>query len=169
MSGSLVLVDSDTASSSSSISLTGMDSTYDVYVATIDNLLHSAASYDYVRFTVGGVADVSANYDSAMKVIRTAGAYYNGSYTNATFAYLAPYQKSTTAQDQTNAIFYIFNSQNHVEHTFATMEETSKGTSLFGSQGFVVLKENQVTDGINFSPSTGNYVSGNFKLYGIKK
>ena len=35
MAGSLILIDSDTASSSSSISLTGMDSTYDVYMATI--------------------------------------------------------------------------------------------------------------------------------------
>ena len=169
MSGSLILIDSDTASSSSSISLTGMDSTYDVYVATIEGVTHSATAYDYIRFTVGGSADTSANYDSAGKVLRTAGAYYNMAYTNQTFTYLSPYQKSTTAQDQTNATFYIFNSQNSSEYTYATFEETSKGTSLFGVQGGMVLTETQITDGINFSPSAGNYPAGEFKLYGLKK
>jgi hypothetical protein len=169
MAGSLVLIDSDTASSSSSISLTGMTSTYDVYFATIEKVVHSASSYDYVRFTASGSADTSANYDSAMKVLRTAGVDYNGAYTNQTFAYLSPYTKSTTAEDQTNATFYIFNSQNSSEYTFATFEESSKGTSLFGSQGSMVLTVAQTTDGIDFSPSTGNYSSGEFKLYGLKK
>jgi len=171
MAGSLILIDSDTASSSSSISLTGMDSTYDVYVATIENLLHSASAYDYVRFTVSGSADTSANYDSAMKVLRANAVFYNGAYTNQTFTYLSPYQKGTNTGSQTNATFYIFNSQNSSEYTFATFEESSLGTSgaSVGSQGGMVLTVAQTTDGINFSPSAGNYSSGDFKLYGLKK
>ena len=171
MSGSLILIDSDTASSSSSISLTGMDSTFDVYVATIENLLHSEGAYDYVRFTVGGSADTSANYDSAMKVFRANGVFYNGAYTNQTFTYLSPYKKGTNTGSQTNATFYIYNSQNSSEYTFATFEESSLGTSgaLTGSQGGMVLTETQITDGINFSPDAGNYPSGEFKLFGLKK
>ena len=169
MSGSLILIDSETASSSSSISLTGMSSTFDVYMATIEGVTHSQASYDYVRFTVGGSADTSANYDSAGKVLRTQGAFHNQVQTNATFGYLSPYEKSTTAQDQTNATIYIFNSQNSGEYTFATFDETSKGTQVFGVQGGMVLAEAQITDGINFSPSAGNYPAGDFKLYGLKK
>tara|TARA_R100001460_G_scaffold108013_1_gene157948 strand:+ start:51 stop:566 length:516 start_codon:yes stop_codon:yes gene_type:complete len=171
MAGSLILIDSDTASSSSSISLTGMDSTYDVYVAIIENVTYSASAYDYIRFTVGGYADTSANYDSVMKVLRGNGAFYNGAYSNQTFTYLSPYQKGTNTGSQTNATFYIFNSQNSSEYTFATFEESFIGTSgaITGSQGGMVLTETQITDGINFSPSAGNYPSGEFLLYGLKK
>tara|TARA_R110002020_G_scaffold445821_2_gene657763 strand:- start:3 stop:512 length:510 start_codon:yes stop_codon:yes gene_type:complete len=169
MSGSLILIDSEIASSSSSISLTGMSSTFDVYMATIEGVTHSQASYDYVRFTVSGSADTSANYSSAGKVLRTAGAFFNQTQTNATFGYLSPYQKETTAQDQTNATIYIFNSQNSGQFTFATFEETSKGTQVFGVQGGMVLTETQITDGINFTPSAGNYSAGDFKLYGLRK
>ena len=169
MSGSLVLIDSDTASSSSSISLTGMTSDYDVYIAQISAVTHSAAAYDYIRFTTSGTADTSSNYDASMRVVRSNGTFFSGTYSNQSFTYLSPYQKSTTAQDQTNAIFYIFNASNSSEYTSATFEETSQGTNLFGSKGAMTLTVAQATDGINFSPSAGNYSSGEFKLFALNK
>ena len=93
MSGSLILIDSETASSSSSISLTGMDSTYDVYVATISGAKHSANAYDYFRLTANGTPVTSANYRAGGQVLRTAGVYYDMSQINATFVYLSPYKK----------------------------------------------------------------------------
>lgn len=169
MSGSLILIDSETASSSPSISLTGMDSTYDVYMATISGAKHSANAYDYFRLTAGGTPVTSANYRAGGQVLRTAGAYYNMSQINATFVYLSPYTKSTTAGDQTNAVIYIFGSQVSDKRTYATFEETSKGTSLFGVNGGMQLNIAEVHDGVNFSVNTGNYTTGEFKLFGLKK
>lgn len=172
MPGSLILIDSDTASSSTSISLTGMTSEYSVYMAIVYGVTHSQSAYDLLRFTVGGNPDVSTNYDSQGKIIRTQGAFFNqggGGYTNAAYGWMSPYEKSTTAQDQTATRIHIFNSQNASGYTFATIEETSKGTQVFGLQGGMVLKENQITDGINFHPNLGNYPTGTFKLYGLKK
>ena len=74
MAGSLVLIDSDTASTSGSITLTGMTSAYDVYMVTVNNVfpvndnvyLHarftesggSGTSQDpYIEYTLGGYAN----------------------------------------------------------------------------------------------------------------
>ena len=68
MAGSLVLVDSETASSSASISLTGIDSTYDVYMATwVDVVSANDNVAMYVRVTKSGSADTTSNYDLAFK------------------------------------------------------------------------------------------------------
>ena len=65
MAGSLILVDSETASSSASISLTGIDSTYDVYQVVISNLECATDVQDvFLRFTVSGSADSSSNYEN---------------------------------------------------------------------------------------------------------
>ena len=42
MAGSLVLVDSDTASNSASVSLTGISSTYDVYLCVLNGITPTA-------------------------------------------------------------------------------------------------------------------------------
>lgn len=172
MAGDLILISKATASDSTSISLTGMSSTYDFYVAKISGVTHSTTAYDYVRFTVGGSVDTSANYDSTIRTLRTAAGDGSNSYANQTFIYTVPYEKDTGAGSSTNATIHIFDSQLSTEYTYCTvMESSSYGTVGGGNsgQGAGILKEDQVTDGINFSPSAGNYPKGEFRLYGYNK
>ena len=116
MPGSLILIDSDTASSSSSISLTGMSSTYDVYVATIENLTHSAAAYDYVRFTVSGSADTSSSYDRAYKNLRADTSFGDITSTNQTSIDLGT--TGTASNESMNLTQYLFNFHNASEYSF---------------------------------------------------
>ena len=63
MPGSLILIDSETASDGSEIKLTGMTSTYDVYKAVLWNVKPATdEAYLIARFTVSGTSDDSANY-----------------------------------------------------------------------------------------------------------
>ena len=66
MSGSLVKIQEVTVTSSTaSVSLTGIDTTYDVYKLIINNLVPSADDAPLFRVTKSGVAQADANYDYA--------------------------------------------------------------------------------------------------------
>ena len=57
MSNSLILIDSDTASNSASISLTGISSTYDVYLCVLSGITPTADANFNMRVTTSCTAD----------------------------------------------------------------------------------------------------------------
>ena len=57
MAGSLVLIDSETASDSASISLTGISSTYDVYLCVLNGITPTADANFNMRVTTSGSPD----------------------------------------------------------------------------------------------------------------
>ena len=57
MAGSLILIDSDTASNSASVSLTGISSTYDVYLCVLNGITPTADANFNMRTTTSGSAD----------------------------------------------------------------------------------------------------------------
>ena len=73
MAGSLVLVDSETVSSGvSAVTLTGIDSTYDVYMITVNNVVPiTDGATPIFRVTKSGTAQSDAEYDYAVKQLRT--------------------------------------------------------------------------------------------------
>ena len=171
MAGSLILVDSETASNSSSITLTGMNSTYDVYMVTINKVFPVNDNvYLKTRFTESGTANTTSNYDSAYKNMYSSGTSNSG-YTNQSSFYMNNNYIGTGTQEQLNAVCYIFNSQNSGEYTFLTQETISRGHtySLWGNQGGGVFTVSSTVDGINFFMDSGDISSGEFKLYGLKK
>ena len=71
MAGSLVKIAETTVSSAvASVTLTGIDSTYDVYMVRFNNVApETDATNLRVRFTESGTPDsTSANYDRAKKI-----------------------------------------------------------------------------------------------------
>tara|TARA_Y100000114_G_scaffold96429_1_gene89747 strand:+ start:19 stop:534 length:516 start_codon:yes stop_codon:yes gene_type:complete len=171
MAGSLILVDSDTASNSASITLSNMSSTYDVYKVTVNKLLPVNDNvYVRARFTESGTPNTTSNYDHAYKNMYSS-AFSNSNYPNRTFFYMANNYIGTGTQEQFNAVCYIFNSQASDEYTFITNENISRGHtySLWSNQGGGVFTVASVVDGIEFSLDSGNISSGEFKLYGLKK
>ncbi len=172
MAGSLVLIDSDTASASGSITLTGMTSDFNVYMVTLNKVFPVNDNvYLHARFTESGTANTTSNYDSAYTNLKDTDAFNNSSYTNRSNFYVGNNYIGTGTQEQLNAVCYIFNSQESGEYTFITQDTVSAGHTytVWGNQGGGVFTVTSTVDGIHFYMDSGNISSGEFKLYGLKK
>ena len=172
MAGSLIKIDEEIVTSAvASVTLTGMNSTYDVYMVTINKVFPVNDNvYLRTRFTESGTANSTANYDSAYKNLNTT-SFSNSSYTNQSSFYMTNNYIGTGTQEQLNAVCYIFNSQDSAEYTFLTQETISRGHthSVWGNQGGGVLTVTSTVDGINYFMDGGDISSGEFKLYALKK
>ena len=175
MAGSLIKIDEEIVTSAvASVSLLGIDSTYDVYQVVLSNI---ATDTDNVfletRVTVSGTPDTSANYDIAYQKFRTDTDFSNGYQTNLTGMLYTPFDRLGTAGNENgNAIMYLFNFNNASEYSFLTVESTmrDRGGTLVGEQGGAVHTVAQACDGLNFDMSSGNIDTGStFTLYGLKK
>ena len=93
MAGSLIKIDEEIVTSAvASVTLTGIDSTYDVYKVVLSNVQpETDAQKLEIRFTVSGTPDTSSNYDKAQKVFTTDTSFGNQSSSN---------QSSINALDQ---------------------------------------------------------------------
>jgi len=171
MAGSLIKIDEEIVTTATpSVTLTGIDSTYDVYMVRINNVTGATdGAYVRTRFTVSGTADTSSNYDRAAKELRANTTFGNSAQTNQDGFNFVTTGNGTSETSQ--IVFYLFNFNNASEYSFATFEETTfdSTNTLKGRQGGGVLTVAQATDGINFFMSSGNITSGSFVLYGLKK
>ena len=85
MSGSLKLIDEEVVSSNTAtVSLTGINSTYDVYKVVISGVKVSSDDAISIRVTKSGSADDSANYDEAKLYIKADASSTNGGAENQT-------------------------------------------------------------------------------------
>ena len=86
MAGSLIKIDEEIVSSAvASVTLTGIDSTYDVYVVRYNNVTGTIDNQGFrTRVTVSGAADSTANYDVTYKRLRSDTTFDNISATNET-------------------------------------------------------------------------------------
>ena len=172
MAGSLIKIDEEIVSSAvASVTLTGIDSTYDVYMVKYNNLTTDTDNRQVrLRFTVSGSADTSANYDRATKGLRSNNPFANVANTN--YAEFRHNAIGTGTSETSNGILYLFNFNNASEYSFYTVEETmvSLVPEARGIQGGGVLTVAQATDGVYFFlESSANYTAGTFTLYGLKK
>jgi len=171
MAGSLIKIAETTVSSATaSVDLTGIDSTYDVYMVSFNNALPSVDSQLSARVLESGTANSTANYDYAAKNLSTSG-FENKSGTNGT-----SWSQLTTTQDNAvgnaNGVFYLYNFNNSSEYSFLTYEEAhiqASSNTLRGVQGGGVFTSNSSCNGIRIFFLSGNIVSGTFTLYGLKK
>ena len=86
MAGSLIKIDEEIVTSAvASVTLTGIDSTYDVYMVKYNNYKPATDTQVFkFRFTEGGTPNTTANYDMAEKVLTADVAFGNLYYTNQT-------------------------------------------------------------------------------------
>ena len=170
MAGSLILVDSDTASNSAIISLTGIDSTYNVYVCHLIGITPTADANFNMRVTTGGTADSDSEYDTASEILKESATFGNTSDTDEA-QWRINSTVGTDTGEQTNHNIYLFNFNNASEYSFYTNESVKLNASgsMEGYQGGGVHTVAEANDGVNFFFTSGNIESGSFKLYGIKK
>jgi len=166
----LVQVATNTVTSAvASVTLTGIDSD-DVYMVAISNVTGTTEPNAInIRFTVGGTADTSANYDWAHKVIRTSSAFGNQSNTNQT-AINGLDSTGTSTSETVNAVYYFYNFNNASEFSFMTYEASaiSSSAELNARQGGGLLTVEQATNGVQFFMSNNNIeVGSQFTLYKV--
>ena len=179
--GALTLLQTQTASSSSTISFTSnIDSTYKEYVFKFINI-HPAT--DDTHFTVNFSADSGSNYN----VTKTASLFVSQHAENAGFAGLS-YQGSIDSEQSTSAqqlcfglgnyndenmcgTLHLFDpsSTTYVKNFFSECDSPSHDTSPEQTHVFVSGYGNTTSaiDAVQFAMSSGNIDSGVIKLYGI--
>ncbi len=170
MAGSLILVDSDTASNSASVSLTGIDSTYDVYVCHLIGITPTADANFNMRVTTGGTPDSDSEYDKASRILKANTSPGTTSDTDEAQWRINSTVGTDTAE-QTNHTIWLFNFNNSSEYSFYTNESMKLNASgiLEGYQGGGNHTVAEANDGVNFFFTSGNIESGEFKMYGLKK
>jgi hypothetical protein len=181
MAGSLVKISEETVTSAvASVTLTGIDSTYDVYKVVYSNLVSATdasigSNFFQARFTESGTPNSTANYDRASKTLNSDTTFANNAATNETQFYPSNQGVGTGTGEATNGILYIFNANNSSEYTFYTMEQASFTylEHLRGQQGGGVFTVTSAVNGIQFfngtvGASTENFAGGIFTLYGLK-
>ena len=174
MAGSLIKIAETTVSSAvASVSLTGIDSTYDVYMVAFSNIFASANDDMQIRVTTSGTADSDSEYDWASKDLKTSGGFGNSYATNQNNIDFSA-GIGTSGTNSHNGILYLFNFNNSSEYSFITHENVTtrddSSDELFGFQGGAVHTVAEANDGVQFFLTGGNNIaSGTFSLYGIKK
>jgi hypothetical protein len=174
-----VLIQSQTASSSASISFTsGLDSTYDEYMFVFINI-HAASNGARLEFQVStdggssyGVAITSTYFDARHKENDTdAGLSYQPSID---LAQSTSYQALNRGMginndDSHSGVLRLFapSSTTYVKHFYGTCNHVEHGTTSMN--GFVAgyVNSTSAVDAINFKCSSGNIDAGTIKLYGV--
>ena len=161
--GAFVLVDEVNASSSDTVELTGMDSTYKSYMIVASNLVMS--TNQDLTFTIeqGGSYLTTGYYGN-----RTARYSASTSPTNTGIENSASFQFTQSNPRYDSFVMYIFDpaaasqsTQWIIFHTGWT-SGVSYQTFSNGAQTTAAA-----TTAIKFDASSATYTSGNFKLYGI--
>ena len=171
MAGSLVKIDEEIVTSAvASVTLTGIDSTYDVYQLVISNFEQSSNQSIVMRVTESGTDNDTANYDYAFEYLKSATAFGTLSNTNQTSSFLTATVGSTTNYSG-NVNAYLFNFNNASEYSFFTVESTHNetGGTVVGLQGGGVFTSSSSCDGVYIFGSSSYNFTGNFTLYGLKK
>ena len=174
--GNLVLISTETASSSSTITFaSGIDSTYKEYIFKYYDIHPSAGVRLAVNFRDGSTA-----YD-ATKTSTFFEAYQNEAGTSTSLAYVTDYDLAQSTAVQ--SIGYIGNendescagtlhlydpsSTTFVKHYIATTPGYHGSNLALTSYVAGYCNVTAAIDGVQFSMTSGNIDSGTFKMYGV--
>ena len=182
--GSLILLSTQTASASASISFTsGIDSTYDSYVFKFINIHPSTAS----KFTFNASTDSGSNYNvTKTTTVFNAFQYENASVTalgydddssdiaqGTGFQSLTQYAPNADNDSATSGTLTIFNPSSTVFVKHFISNANSMGTgggNPFTSNSYVAgyFNNTNAINAVRFQMSSGNIDDGIIKMYGVK-
>ena len=175
MAGALIEIQKVTVSSAvSSVTLTGIDTTYDVYKLVINNLTPSTINADvYLQVTESGSVSSDSDYDEVAKQFRTDTTFSDLADRNRAFWVLSGSLNNTVGKGFNN-VTYIFNANDSSDYTFVTIDSNylaEDTTTLLGIKGGGTYTQSTSVDGVHIKLEgpTSNIASGTFTLYGLKK
>ncbi len=172
---SLVLIDSETVSSpTSTVDLTGIDSTYNVYKIIANNVKVSADDALSIRVEKSGSAQTDSEYDDAKNYVKADAAFAaSASGTGRDQIDFTATIDSGDADANGNGVAHLFCFSNASEYSFLTVESVHFQYNDDAARGFTggfVHTVASASDGVLFKTNGGNNITaGTFKLYGIKK
>ena len=170
MAGSLVHIGSAVASgSAATLSITGIDSTYNVYMVQVKNIVPASDDTIGWRVTKSGSIQSDSEYDNARQDMPTTASFQDNEAQNADGVTNATIESTG---DGFFATFYLFNFPNASEYSFGTFEHVAwvSTPQAFGGAGGFVHTVASASDGLSFYFTGGaNVSSGNLELYGLKK
>ena len=176
--GSMVLLSTQTASSSSTISFTsGIESTYKEYIFKFINIHPASAS----QLSFQGSTDGGSNYNTTITTT-TFDAYHNEGDTGTSLRYTTGYDQAqgtsfqtltddnfTPADDESgNGTLHLFNpsSTTFVKHFTSRLAHIGNGYSLDTfTAGY--FNTTSAINAVQFKMSSGNIDAGTIKMYGI--
>ena len=171
MAGSLIKIDEEIVTTAvNSISLTGIDSTYDVYKIVTSKVDLVSNGYQRIRFISSGGVDSSSVYDTAFLELTAYTAFSQLRFTNDDKIYYWNYSGNASSHIG-GSVLYVFNPFNSSSYTFVqhqTVSYENANNSLRGDKGIGVQKTSVQNTGINFFPMTGNYDNITVNVYGVK-
>ena len=145
-----------------------------MYKVVLNNVAPAGDNKDlylnYIKASDSSV-DTTANYDFASKGLYANSSFQDNSQTNAN-NHKIMYARGSDTNEISNCIIYLFNTFSSSEYSLNTVEATGLNYSVqfYGEQGGGVHTVAQSNEGVSFSwESGGNFTSGTFKLYGLKK
>ena len=178
--GTLILLSTQTASASATISFTtGLDSTYDEYIFKFINIHPSVDSAD-LNFNMS--TDSGSNYN-VTKTTTFFRAIHSEAGADGSVGYDTGYDLAQSTSFQTimqyignandesaSGFLTLFNpsSTTYVKHFIAT---TNKTGSTYNGNNFIAGYGNTTSavNAVRFQMSSGNIDDGVIKLYGVKK
>ena len=180
--GSLVLIGTSEASASASLTITGLDTTYDTYMVVMSGM--QAASngvYPAIRLgDSGGIDSGGSDYSWAIEGLSTNYATPSGtsstadSYIRGTLDFGGAVNGQTNgANDGWGAVLYITEPQNSAVYSriygnyVVTREGAGVGNKVGGGSIFGQREANIAHDRIQFYFSSGNITLGRMTVWGI--
>ena len=179
--GTLILLSTQTASASATISFTtGLDSTYDLYEI---HIINARPATDDVQLTFNLSTDSGSNYN----VTKTTTAFisaHDEADTSTTLAYRTgqdlaqstSFQQLTSEQgdgadESSSGTLTLFNpsSTTYVKHFIANMNEYFPTNQSINTYTAGYGNTTSAINALRFQMSSGNIADGVFKLYGVKK
>ncbi len=161
--GAWNLVAEVTPSSSNTVELTGMDSTYVTYVIIGSDVLLSSGEGITFTFKQGGSYVNSGYYASMSRQYSGSNTITGESYENGTFQRITENNPATN-----NFVMYIYNPSNASSRTayYVRHVGSASGTAYRTTTDGMQNTAGAVT-AILFDCGNANFSSGSFKLYGI--
>ena len=177
MAGALIKIAETTVSSDvASLSLTGIDTTYDVYLVTVVGAKIGTDVHQIRdKLTKSGSATTSSDYSQAYQRYRTENTLENKYQTTGQSTWGHLDSIGTGTGEALHERMYIFGAPFADQYTYITWESVFFEYQPYsrGIFGTVLYKEASAVDGIHFFGSNGsatsNITAGRFSLYGLKK
>ena len=174
MAGALVLIESKTADNDASITLGGVnwDNSFGTYIVTHNNVSPETDSQPLLfrMLDASNNPITSTSVRQAWQVLR-ANTTPENAYGGGTFFMAVDNFIGTTAGELANGTTHIFGANNASEFTHVTQNTAyvNNSSTLRGMHGGAVLELTQIIKGVQFFMNSGNLVTGEFKLFGLRK
>ena len=146
MAGSVILLDSVTASSSATVTLgtTDWDSSYNVYMVVLSDVTPATDNqplYMKLNKASDNSTDDTSNYDYVQMTIKTYNAFEKNERVDGGRFKLTDQEIGTGTGETANGIIYLYNFNNASEYSSITMEMTNLDDSahLHGNHGLSLI------------------------------